>query len=142
MRVFNITRNIMTHYNELRKSAREARSIANEVAKKRAAVVALAKQVAQAKHKAEQPVCRSMFASQSDMITQDRFKQTFEFWEEWTGSRFVRTTNPIVAMSTGEFLKSSYSTNGDTNKPHINAGTICRSNPVTGFYEGFYEALN
>jgi hypothetical protein len=135
MRVFNIPRNIMTHYNEWRQAGLEARYIADEVVKKRAIKVALAKKVAQAKHAAEQPICLPMFCSQSELISIDRFKETFEFWDEWSGSRFIRRTNPIIAMSTTEFLASSYFTGKDTNKPNINTGTVCRSNPVTGYYD-------
>jgi hypothetical protein len=94
MRVFNIPRNIMTHYNEWRQAGLEARYIADEVVKKRAIKVALAKKVAQAKHAAEQPICLPMFCSQSELISIDRFKETFEFWDEWSGSRFIRRTPP------------------------------------------------
>lgn len=101
-------------------------------------VIAQAKVAHRAKHLAEQAVCVSMFCGQSDSNGVDRFKETFEYWDEWSGGRFVRRENPIASMTVREFLASDYSRETDTRLPIIVPGTICRSNPVTGYH----EALN
>lgn len=46
----------------------------------------------------------------------EKFKSKFEYWEGWSGSRFVREKNP---NPTKETVK----------------GSVCRSNPVTGQWE-------
>jgi len=58
----------------------------------------------------------AIFKTYEDALAIDEFKSNFEYWDEWTGSRFVRVENP---------------------KPSKNAkpGSICRSNPVTGGWE-------
>ena len=101
-------------------------------------VIAKAKEAHRAKYLAEQAVCVPIFVGQHDLDGIDRFKETFEYWDEWSGGRFVRRENPVAAMNLREYIQSSYSRDDDTKLPTIVPGTICRSNPVTGYY----EALN
>lgn len=69
------------------------------------------------KYREEQiPICRSAFETRKQLQDVDNFKSQFQFWDEWSGSRFVRRENPEQT---------------DKTQP----GTVCRSNPVTGFWE-------
>jgi len=43
----------------------------------------------------------------------DRIKSKYEYWEEWSGSRFIRRLNPNPTKETV-------------------AGSVCVSDPVTG----------
>lgn len=76
------------------------------------------------------PKSLSMFASKEELEAQDGFKIKFEYWDEWTGSRFVRRKNPYIGMSKEELIR-----NGISNLPKIENGSVCRSNPVTGYWE-------
>lgn len=58
-----------------------------------------------------------------------------QFWESWSGSRFIREDNPIINMTRREYLRSEWSTEDDRSKPNIVVGRIARSNPVTGNWE-------
>ena len=62
------------------------------------------------------PRYRSWFENSKQMQDVDTFKEQFQFWDEWSGSRFVRRENPRQTRQ-------------------IQTGTVCRSNPVTGFWE-------
>lgn len=62
------------------------------------------------------PRCRSAFESGKQLQEVDTFKEKFEYWDEWSGSQFVRRENPRQTSRT-------------------KTGTVCRSNPVTGFWE-------
>lgn len=66
----------------------------------------------------------------------DEFKSKFEFWDEWSGSRWVRRRNPVEDMldkmnameRTGHMVSHGI-------KERATKGAICRSNPVTGNWE-------
>lgn len=62
------------------------------------------------------PKCRSMFETAKQLEAVDSFKEQFQFWDEWSGSQFVRRENPRQTRKTV-------------------TGSVCRSNPVTGFWE-------
>jgi hypothetical protein len=62
------------------------------------------------------PRCRSMFEKGKQLQDVDSFKSQFQYWDEWSGSQFVRRENPRQT---------------DRTQP----GTVCQSNPVTGFWE-------
>lgn len=76
------------------------------------------------------PKCLSMFASNSVLEKQEKYKMGFEFWEEWTGGRFERRKNPYTLMPDAELRRKGIKT-----PLKIESGTVCRSNPVTGFWE-------
>lgn len=61
----------------------------------------------------------SMFASEEELQQIDRYKSRFHYWDGWTGARFVRTENPAYNTPEGA---------------DIEPGTICRVNPVTGYW--------
>lgn len=66
----------------------------------------------------------------------NEFKASFEFWDEWTGSRYERVRNKFEKLTDAQWTLIQTGTN-DINepilkKPNIVAGTICRCNPVTG----------
>ena len=65
-------------------------------------------------------------------IQQDDFRLKFQFWDEWTGARYVRRENPITHMDNYEFIKSPWSNEFRRLKPKVEMGSICRSCPVTG----------
>lgn len=48
----------------------------------------------------------------------DQFKESFEFWDEWTGARYVRAKNPDP-------------------KSWTKSGTVCRSCSVTGEWKAY-----
>ena len=62
------------------------------------------------------PRCRSAFENIKQLEDVSSFKEPFQFWDEWSGSQFIRRENPRQTRRT-------------------QAGTVCRSNPVTGFWE-------
>lgn len=62
------------------------------------------------------PRCCSMRETGKQLQDVDSFKSQFQYWDEWSGSRFVRRENPRPNHKT-------------------QSGTVCRSNPVTGFWE-------
>lgn len=72
--------------------------------------------VARTQAKARQPICQSMFVSSADLEIVDKYKEQFGYWDEWTGGRYARVENPRPTEATDYSL-------------------ICRSNPVTGFWE-------
>lgn len=73
--------------------------------------------------------CLPMMARSRDLANIDRFKMKFQYWDEWTGSRYVRRENPYLAIS--DLTKNRVL----THFPEINIGTICRPNHVTGYWE-------
>jgi len=72
------------------------------------------------RHKNSQPATLSMFASSRQIENIENFKNRFQYWEEWSGSRFILRENPNFDTPEGR---------------KIQIGTVCRSNPVTGFWE-------
>lgn len=76
------------------------------------------------------PKCLSMFATKEELQAQDSFKMKFEYWDEWTGGRFARRKNPYIDMTKEELMR-----NGVKKVPDYEKGSVCRSNPVTGYWE-------
>ena len=74
------------------------------------------------RYKQSLPKTLSMFASSKEIEDIEHFKNKFHYWDEWSGSRFIRRENPNLGTAKG-------------NK--IELGTVCRSNPVTGYWEAF-----
>lgn len=66
------------------------------------------------------PKTLSMFANASELDAIDKFKSKYHFWDGWTGSRYERIENP------------NYNTPEGNN---IVPNSICKSNPVTGYWE-------
>lgn len=62
------------------------------------------------------PRCRSWFETAKQLEKVDTFKEQFQFWDEWSGSQFVRRENPRPRSRTV-------------------TGAVCRSNAVTGYWE-------
>jgi len=81
------------------------------------------------------PKCRSMFETSSQTKEIENFKMKFHYWDEWTGGRFARRENPYMKMSDTEWHRSM----GLVRRPNIEMKTICRSNPVTGYWEALNE---
>jgi hypothetical protein len=71
----------------------------------------------------------------------DSFRLTFHYWDEWTGGRFQRCENPIVGMTDREFVKSCWSQVGDTKKPLVEIGSICRVTVITGEWTAINERI-
>jgi hypothetical protein len=61
----------------------------------------------------------------------NEIKRTAAYWDEWSGSRYVRRINPILEMDRGEFMQSCWSRPGDVALPIIRE-VIIRSCAVTG----------
>lgn len=64
------------------------------------------------------------------------FKLGFQYWEEWTGSRYERVENPILSMNHAEFLRSEWCKYTCGVEPKINYGSVCRWDPVEMKYKG------
>ncbi len=62
------------------------------------------------------PKTLSMFASIEELEEIDKFKAHFEYWDEWSGARYVKRKNPNPTENTVKV-------------------TTCRSNAVTGYWE-------
>lgn len=60
------------------------------------------------------------FATEKDLTELTNFKNKFHYWDEWSGSRFCRVENPNFKSPAGK---------------DIMIGSVCRSNPVTGYWE-------
>jgi hypothetical protein len=69
----------------------------------------------------------------------DIFKLQFEYWDEWSSSRFVRRRNPTAGMSKRDFMRSRWSKPGDVIVPAYVPGSICRINPVTGSWDALSD---
>ena len=70
--------------------------------------------------KANAPKVLSMFASNAELTEIGNFKAKFHYWDSWTGGRFHREENPAYGTRWGA---------------NINHGSICRSDPVTGYWK-------
>ena len=81
-----------------------------------------------AEEHASQNPSREIF---SDTIV-ELFKASFEFWDEWTGSRYARVENPHQKLSDFQFKQKF----GAHKRPKIVPGTICRKEP-----NGIWKAL-
>jgi hypothetical protein len=60
-----------------------------------------------------------------------QLKRVSMYWDEWSGSRYVRRENPIMKMSENEWRLSGYY-NGKPKSELEFIDQITRSNPVTG----------
>jgi len=63
----------------------------------------------------------NFFRSKKDIKKTKEFKQRYEFWDEWSGSMFVRRKN------------TNYK-DDQTSRPR---GSVCRTNPANGKWEHY-----
>lgn len=106
--------------------------------------------------KALRPDSLPLFTSRKTAVehadSTELFKASFYFWDEWTGSRFERVKSPYAEMSQTEWYRTdlvgrSMSRDNDGSgtallkKPKVGAGTVCRSDPVTGRWSALDESI-
>ena len=70
--------------------------------------------------KTNAPKVLSMFALDAELKEIENFKSKFHYWDTWTGARFHREENPYYGTLKGK---------------NINHGSICKSDPVTGYWK-------
>lgn len=76
----------------------------------------------------------TMFLSKQECTDIDHLKDHFEFWYEWSGSRFVVTRNPYMDE---KYYKRFYPTRVLQHKDYlkkVQLGATIQSNPVTGIW--------
>ena len=81
---------------------------------------------------AEEHASQNPSKEQISTIVIEMFKASFEFWDEWTGSRYARIENPYKGMTDFQFGRKF----DGRKRPQIVPGTICRKEP-----NGFWKAL-
>lgn len=86
-----------------------------------------------------QSQCQPFFRSQESLQAEDALKMHYQYWDEWTGSRYERVENPYLDKD--YFVKHHKMLPTLAKHLHkefvktVQMGKVLRSNPVTGFWE-------
>jgi hypothetical protein len=76
------------------------------------------------------PKSKPFFEKLENCIKAEQYKAKFNYWDEWTGSRYERRENPYMYMRYIELERL-----GIYHINEIKPDSVCRSNPVTGYWE-------
>jgi hypothetical protein len=81
-------------------------------------------------YKNQVPHSRPFFEKNCESKKIEQYKAKFDYWDEWTGSRYERRDNPYKKMTKSELEKLEI-----YHIKEIKPYSVCRSNPVTGNWE-------
>jgi hypothetical protein len=77
-----------------------------------------------------------MWHTNKELNCADLYKAQFDYWDEWSGSRYIRRPNPFKEFTKNQWCKHF----GNIARPAIESNSVVRSCSYTGLWSEYIES--